>query len=318
MSQVVKVEKNRVELLEGAIEDYRRFYQSDSAFEKAMLLLRHQFRSFYFVDTPIWRVLARKRNLDKRVAPDFWLTGAIRSGTSSLSNYIFQHPSVVLPLSKELSTIMYQQYYFKAQFPKKLQVEKVRQHTGKALTGHATPSAPATNMIYFNKKLNPDMKLIVILRDPVERTISHWRWDLMKTGNLRKDPLWKYMPDFEQSMRIEMKEVKEMGCGFSLPNGSSSYLRHSIYGPSLELMMKEMGRENIYLVEAQDFFINTNEVVNGVYDFLGLPQCTPVPVKETNHSPPFDISEEIKQELASFFQPFNEKLYELVGKDFNW
>ena len=320
MSQEILVEKNRITALENAIEEYRRFYQSDSAFEKAVLLFKHQLRSFYFVEAPSWRILLRKFGVDKRAAPDFWLTGAVRSGTSTLSNYIFQHPCVALPLSKELSLAMYTLDFFRAQLPLDEELNKVRKEFGVAMTGHATPSAPASNMIYFNKKMNPAMKVVVILRNPVDRVISHWRWDLMRTENLLKDPLWKCMPGFEESMRIEINGLKEGSSGFLLSSGSggTSYLRHSIYGPSLDLMIKEMGRENIYVVEAQDFFINTNEVVNGVYDFLGLPECKPILVKETNHSPPLDVSEGLKQELADFFKPFNEKLYELVGKDFSW
>jgi hypothetical protein len=320
MSEMIKADPIRIKKVSKPIADYRKFFTSKNMLYRSVKLVEHQFRSYYFVDAPPWRVNRRKKGLANRVAPGFCSTGAVRSGTSALSNYIFQHPAVVLPLSKELSMRFFALDYLQAQFPIQIEMQKAKEQFGTSITGHGTPFSPAGNMIYFNKKLNPNMKTVVILRDPVERVISHWRWDVMKSDILRSDPLWKCMPGFEESMRIEMREIAEGGCGFQLNSGSggTSYLRHSIYAPFLEIIFGEFGRENVYLVEANDFFTNRNEVLAGVYEFLDLPPYEPVEIKEKNASPAMDVSKELKEELRDFFKLYNEALYKLIDRKFDW
>lgn len=311
---------NRLKIMEEPVTDYRAFYAAESAWRKAAMLVKHQFRPFYFVVPPLWRVNLRKWKLHERVAPDFCSTGAVRSGTSTLSNYIFQHPCVVLPLAKELSASRLKLTHLQAQFPKQRDLQRVKEKYGVAKTGHSSPFLPSATVTYFNKKLNPNLKTVVTLRNPVERVISHWRWDLMKTRNLRKDALWKTMPGFESALRQEMASVAEGGCGFQLysGSGSTSYLRHSIYLPFLKLLIQEMGRENVCIINADDFFLDPNYHIAKVYEFLNLPPYTPETVTEVNPSPKITVSDEIRQELQDFFLPFNESLYEYLGQDFCW
>ncbi len=158
------------------------------------------------------------------------------------------------------------------------------------------------------------------MRNPVERTISHWCWDLMRMKNTRKDALWRFMPDFEQSMKIEMREVPMGGTGFQTfsGTGSTSYIRHSIYAPFLELMQTEMGADNVHVVIAEEFFKSTHTEAQKVYDFLGLPPYSPVDIKETNAYPRIEVSPAFRQELREFFQPYNQQLAQLIGRKLPW
>lgn len=311
---------NRLKMMEEPVTDYRQFYAAESPWRKAGMLLKHQFRPFYFVVPPLWRVNLRKLQLNERVVPDFCSTGAVRSGTSTLSNYIFQHPCVVLPLAKELSASRLSLSHLRAQFPTQSELEEVRAKYGVAKTGHSSPFLPSATVTYFNKRLNKDLKTVVTLRNPVQRVISHWRWDLMKTKNLRRDKLWQHMPDFEQAMRQEMQSIPEGGCGFQLysGSGSTSYLRHSIYLPFLKLLIKEMGRDNVCIINADEFFLDPNFHIARVYEFLELPAYTPETVTEINPSPQLTVTSEIRQELSEFFRPYNESLYDYLGEDFGW
>lgn len=310
----------RIELLEKSVADFRLFFETGSGAKKAAQMLKHQFRSYYFVLPPAWRIALRSLNWQKRVAPDLISTGAIRSGTSTMSNYILQHPCIVLPLSKEMGTLVPKRSFAIAQFPTMKEMEKVRSKYGVAKTINCTPISPSISWPYWGKAVNPNQKIVVVLRNPVDRTISHWRWNKMLTRMFDQDPLWEHMPGFSESMRIEMEDFYKGGCGFHLFSGAggTSFLRHSVYTPFLKVVHNVFGKENVMTVNANDFFVDPVPHVKRVYEFLGLPDYEPVEIKETNPSPPADIDDSIKEELAEFFAPLNQELYELIGEDYNW
>src|SRR3954470_171545 len=77
--------------------------QSSTGLRRSWLELQWQFLPYYFTAPPSWRVHLRKLSSASRVSPDFLALGAVRSGTTTLADYIMQHRCVVLPLAKELS-----------------------------------------------------------------------------------------------------------------------------------------------------------------------------------------------------------------------
>lgn len=318
----IKIEPDlaRIKKLESAVEDFRLFFESQGGWARTKHIFRHQFRDYYFVLAPMWRVLLRSRNWQKRMLPGFTSTGAIRSGTSAMSNYLLQHPAVVLPLTKELATHLPRESFVRAQFPLEKEAIKVREKYGVAMTADCTPISPSISWIYWGKALNPNMRVVLMMRDPVDRVISHWRWNKMLAGLFSKDPLWRLLPDFSEAMRIEMRDFSRGGCGFHLFSGAggTSYLRHSVYLPFVRVLYEQVGRDNVKIVNANAFFKDPAKHAREVYDFVGLPDYEPVEIKETNPSPPMDIDDTIRDELAAFFKPLNEELYDFVGQDFNW
>jgi len=311
----------RIRTLQGPYEDYHKFIDSRTGIgERIRLFVRHQFRSYYFMLPPLYKMAWRSLSWEKRMVPDFTSIGSVRSGTSSLSNYILQHPAVLLPLVKEIAPPVPTMAFVRGHFPKKTEALKVKEKYGIAMTGICTPSVPNPNFLYMTKAVNPNIKTVVILRDPVDRVISMWRWNQYIMGTVKDNPLWACMPDFKEAMRFEFRELRENGCGLLANSGAgkSSYLRHSIYLPYLMNLYDHFPADRILVINANDFFADAVTVAKSVYRFLGLPDYEPVEVEETNASPPLDLDEEIKQELIEFFRPYNEKLYTFMGKDLGW
>lgn len=311
----------RIRTLEGPYEDYHRFIDTRTGMaERIRLFVRHQFRSYYFMLPPMYKMAWRSLSWQQRMLPDFTSIGSVRSGTSALSNYILQHPAVVLPLVKEIAPPVPTMAFVRGHFPKQSEGEKVRARYGVALTGICTPSIPNANFMYMTKAVNPNIKTVVILRDPVDRVISMWRWNEYIMGTVKDNPLWDCMPDFKEAMRFEFRELAENGCGLLANSGAgkASFLRHSIYTPYLMNLFEHFPRENILIVNASDFFADATKVAREVYAFLGLPDYEPVEVKETNASPPLEVDEEIHRELVEFFKPYNERLYTFLDRDMGW
>ena len=313
------VDHQRIAMMEKNIADIHSWFTSDGK-GKAKILFKHQFKKHYFILPPSYKILWRMRSADKRMVPEFSSTGVIRSGTSSLSNYILQHPCVAMPLSKELGALSPRLNAVKAQFPLIKEGELIKQRLGHVTTGDCTPIMPGLTQLYWMKAVNPDMKYVITLRNPVARTISHYQWHSMIADVFKDDPLWSQMPNGEAILRDEIQGFNEGHLGYISLAGAANtgFVRQSLYLPFLKKLFQEVPKENIHIISAEEMFSDTAKVIAGVYDFLGLPGYTPVDIKETNPSKPLAMSDELKQELAEFFKPHNEALYEFLGRDFNW
>ena len=316
----LQVDPERIKTLEEALQAFHVFFSDISGGARALEMFKHQFREYYFVLPPAIRVAWRSLSANKRVLPDFTSTGAIRSGTSNLSNYILQHPCIALPLTKELSTVMPKESFIKAQFPKQKEMDALAERYGVAKTGNCSPVLPSISWIYWGKALNPDMKFVIMLRNPVDRLFSHWRWNKMITRIFDKDPVWKEMPDFEQAMRLEMQDFANGGCGFHLFSGAglSGFLRHSVYLPFLKVFNEVFDKDQLMIVNADEFFLDPIKHVKEVYAFLGLPECEPIKVNEKNAAPPMQLDPAFREELVAFYEPLNQQLYDYLDRDFGW
>jgi hypothetical protein len=143
--------------------------------------------------------MIRKSTAFLRVLPNYLIIGAQKAGTSSLFNYLSMHPQVKNSYKKEVH--YFDKNYdkpinwYKQYFPFKFGVND------KTMIGEATP-----NYLYHPfvagriKKTIPDVKMIVLLRNPVERVISQYFQAVRK--NNEKRPLMQSLLEEEQEEKI--------------------------------------------------------------------------------------------------------------------
>ena len=169
---------------------------------------------------------------------------------------------------------------------------------------------------------NPEnCKVIVILRNPVERTFAHWRWDSALLKNIKTDPLWKEFPDFDGAMDIELDYISQGAGGItaSAGAGGAGYIQHSIYLPFLKVLNQFYPKENTLILKSEDFFKNPTEIAKQAYEFLELPEYQPIRTEVKNEGPVKEVmSEETREKLNAFFKTRNEVLYEYIGRDMAW
>jgi len=131
--------------------------------------------------------------------PNFFIIGSMKSGTSTLYEYFVEHPDIFMPAVKEPS------YFVDRTTLKQIWPEMERQGFWRgeelylalfegAREGQAVGEA-STNYSKFPRikgvperihAFNPDARIIYVMRDPVERTISHY-WHNVRTGAERRD-----------------------------------------------------------------------------------------------------------------------------------
>ena len=252
-----------------------------------------------------------------RSVPDYFIIGTPRGGTSSMYNYLIQHPNVVPPVKKEIqyfTDLKYSKHYFfwyKANFPTKMK-------KGSKLTGDGNP-----NTIFHPlaprrvKKHLPKIKLISLLRNPIDRAFSAWNLQVKKGINDLS---------FEDSLELEKCEYSDIrekifrDKKFNAPN----YLRHAflqkgIYVDQLEEWFKYFPKNQMLIIKSEDFITETNQILSQVFDFLGLSQFD-IQTKKKWHTGTYKqkMNPETRKRLIEYFKPHNERLSELLDRDFGW
>lgn len=290
----------------------RRFY----------LIWRRKTLRYYFVRPPLSRVLLRAALSGDRMTPAFASLGAVRSGTSLLADYLLQHPCVLLPLAKEIGLRFPTKRLFVAQFPTRRAQRRIeaKYGSGRAMTGYCAPMMPYLTFSHFAVELAPEVRFILLLRDPVERTFAHWRWDQVLLSRVRRDPLWRRFPDFSECVQLELEAMRSHGAGMVPASGvgAGGYIQHSIYLPFINNLLRFFDRDKMLIINSRDFFADPSRVAKLAYQFLGLPDYEPVAMPVKNAAPAGTMTEETRQALRDFFDPLNRELYQVLGCDLGW
>lgn len=263
----------------------------------------------------LWRVLTGP----VRVLPDFIIIGAGKSGTSSLYNYLIQHPNIYSAKIKEVNYFIRKwTKWYRPNFPTIFQKFYVKKLLKKPfLTGEASPFYllhPNVPKKVYEKI--PDVKLIIILRDPVDRAFSQYnQWKNTDFENLT----------FEEAIKTEKIKTREEWQNYtdeeipdSRKNVKYSYLEGGLYFEQIKRWLDVFPRNQILILKAEDFFSFPSKISSEVFEFLGAPPFEVDSTKKFNVGQYSQIEPNTEKSLRIFFQPYNKKLYELLGKDFQW
>ena len=264
--------------------------------------------------------------------PDFLVIGLFKCGTTSFYSYLTAHPQILPAVTKELryfsqSSIEDIDYYL-SHFP--------AISDKNYLTGETTPDYLACPTI-AKQILNwfPNIKLVVLLRNPVDRTVSsfyhgnrfaykYFKKSLKDIYSIDMNIVQERVAQLPESMRMgkseridywmSMREIYLDNLDFEI----SGHITSSLYIYYLREWFKVFPKEQFLIIKSEDLFINPAATMKQAYDFLGLPDHTlpKYPNRNPNKYPP--ISPNLRQQLTEFFQPYNQELEEYLGRKFNW
>lgn len=268
----------------------------------------------YFAAPPPWRLRLRRISRN-RTLPDFFMVGPYKAGTSDLAVSMMTHPNVIPPLSKEFWERDPEQW--RVYYPTEAQKTAHAQHHGISLSPYFTPALHHMEVPYTFSRLRPDTKVVITLRDPVERFVSHWKWEVFLAGRCVASSL-PFLSTFSAYVDRSLAVFP------NLPMFSSvllSGISASIYWEAVRWWMECFGSENVLVLDVGDYFRDRNALLHKVQDFVGLPRVTiPAYTRRANENPlrfppPDDVS---IAKLRRFFEPHNEKLWQVIGKEFEW
>lgn len=268
--------------------------------------------------TYFWNVSTRHL----RVLPDFIIVGAQKCGTGTFYNNLVEHPSVIPAFVKEVhffnNNFQKGAHWYKAHFPLSPYKYYITHMCKRAfLTGEATPGyifhPHAPRRI---SEIIPKVKIIVLVRNPVDRAYSHYHHEVRK----RRETL-----SFEDAIRMEEERLRgEFGKIMEDENYTSfnyfhySYLLKGIYVDQLKRLSNFFNKEQILILKSEDFFHDHQAVFDRVLKFLNLPNWQFKDFRKCNvgHYPKINIT--TRRQLLDYFEPHNRRLYEYLGINFGW
>lgn len=258
-----------------------------------------------------------------RLLPDFVIIGAAKGGTTSLYGWLSEHPFVAPASQKEVHYFDYNSYrgldWYRRHFPlARDRAQFAAEHGRPFLTGEASPSYMSHDWAPERlARALPRAKLLVTLRNPVERAYSQFQMS-RREG---EEPLESFIEAVEaEAARLapELARTKVDRRYNSWPIGCWSYLLRSRYAEQLARWFEFFGREQFHVLTLEDLASDQQQAMDRVHEFLGLPGYRYADLKPL-HTASYDaIPAEARAKLSEYFRPHNERLYELLGVNLGW
>jgi hypothetical protein len=83
--------------------------------------------------------------------------------------------------------------------------------------------------------------------------------------------------------------------------------------------MEVFPKEQFLIIQSEEFFKNPSKIYNDVLEFLGL---IPFSIGEFKIKGKVNknrnIDDDFRNELVEYFKPHNKRLYDFLGKSFDW
>jgi len=249
-----------------------------------------------------------------RVLPDFFIIGAVRSGTTSMYHYLDEHPSIVKSAYDELGffddNFRLGWAWYRTLFPTNITKRIVKRKTGNFLTFDDTPFYVYNEDVAKKiKNYFPKTKLIIILRNPIDRAYSNYHLGV-RMGDEKRT--------FDQAIDEEIQKIAKYNEIEMDDYISQSYLGRGIYAKQLEIWLKYFPAAVIKILESDRFSNNTEETMNEVFEFLDLPDHNIRNLEKKNVAEYPPMKTETRQKLCDFFSEYNEKLYDMLNVRYDW
>jgi Sulfotransferase family len=185
--------------------------------------------------------------------PTFFIIGAPKCGTTSLHSYLGQHPEVGMSLRKETHYMVgSENIVYPAQRVDSLEEYERLFDSTLAVRGEASPSYAehprhkgAPERI---RDLVPDAKLIYLVRDPIERGVSHYQHRVSMEGERRSFP-------------------DALG---DLSDISSPYICAGLYGSQLDRYLRHFPQDRILVIDQVDLLTDRRAALREIFSFLSV------------------------------------------------
>jgi hypothetical protein len=181
---------------------------------------------------------------DNMIKVNFMIIGAARSATTSLCNILATHPDVCFSSIKE------PQFFSNDNW--RDHIEQYHALFKKTASVYGEGSTNYTKYPFFNVSIpadiyeyNPDMKFIYMMRHPVDRMVSHYKF-AVERGYTNKE------------IDLEL-------------NSNEIYIETSKYYSQIKRYIDQFGKDNIKLVLFNDFINDQKKIMQEVVDFIGIP-----------------------------------------------
>ncbi|GII52916.1 deacetylase sulfotransferase [Planotetraspora thailandica] len=260
-----------------------------------------------------------------RVLPSFLIVGAQRCGTTSLYRALSAHPLMIKPVLRKGVHYFDVGYdhgmaWYQAHFPLKATAQRLQRRYGhRPLAFESSPyylfHPLAAARIAWNL---PGVKLIVLVRDPVERAVSAHAHELAR--GFETEPSFERALDMEDArLAGEVERLREAPSYLSHAHRHHAYVTRGRYAEQLDRLRLLVGRDRILVLDSGAFFRDPEPAYDRVLEFLGLPRLGD-PVFEVHNARPriSEVPASVRKRLSEHFERWDALLQPWLGAEPSW
>jgi hypothetical protein len=265
----------------------------------------------------------------RRLLPSFLICGGQRCGTTSLYRALAAHPVVlkaVLHKGVHYFDIGYDRgiRWYRGHFATYGQAARTERLYG--IPAQTFESSPY--YMYHPHAVGriardlPDVRLVVLVRDPVERAYSHHAHEVARG--------FESEADFARALALEpgrlrgvFERLQADPRHYSFEHQHHAYRGRGEYVTYLQRMADLIGRDRLHVVDCAEFFADPVPVYDSVLTFLGLPRPDELGVEyphfeRHNAAPRTPMGSWLREELRAYFEPFDARLGRWLGREPSW
>ena len=268
-------------------------------------------------------VTAGRLSSGLRVLPGFLIVGGQRCGTTSMYRALAQHPLIQKPVwhkGVHYFDLHYERGlgWYRAHFPLRASAGRIERALGRP------PLAFESSPYYMHHPLAPGriardlpgVKLIVLVRDPVERAASAHAHELAR--GFEDEPFERALALEPQRLEGEEDRMRADPAYRSRALQHQAYVTRGQYADQLDRLAALVGRERLLVLDSGEFFTAPAAVYDRVLAFLELPQCGSTVFERHNARPRPDIPKGTRDRLSAHFEPYDARLIPWLAAVPSW
>lgn len=258
-----------------------------------------------------------------RMSPSFMVIGAQRCGTTTLFKSLAEHPQVVRP-PVEKGTDYYTLHHdrgldwYRGHFPL-TRVADILTHAD------TEPVAFEACTYYLFHPLAiprlaadfPDLRLVVMLRDPVPRAWSAYKHEFARGFETEAD-FGRALDLEEARLDGEIERILAEPAYVSFSHRHHAYVTRGEYVDQLERVFAHFPREQVHVLDSEAFFAEPAREFANLLAFLGLRQWRPQRFEQHNARPSAPMPETIRSRLERHYAPYDVRLSALLDRTPTW
>lgn len=248
--------------------------------------------------------------LKKTKLPDFLIIGAQKGGTTSLFDHLVKHPKI--EMSPNFIDGRFFHYYSQKEvhffnsnffFKKGIRWYKSNFNNNKKLQGEKTPNYISDFRAHERmSKVVPDAKLILILRNPIDRAFSAYNhqkqqgvcWD--KIIDIQKQ-------DFNEIISLNTENLIR-----------TNLIKRGFYVDQIENLYKYFKPEQVLILISEHMKKDPQVIYNKIFEFLGI-ESIKIEHKPNIHKREYQetMSIDSRKKLEEIYKSYNDRLFKLLG-----
>jgi len=258
-----------------------------------------------------------------RILPDFLIIGGQRCGSTFFYNCLKQHPNIKTTLRRKEIHFFDNNFHkgifwYKSYFPT-IPSKYFNKYlfNQEVITGEASPYYLLHPLVPSRvHSIIPNAKLIILLRNPIDRAYSHYNQQYRKSTETHS---FRKAIDLEKErIEGEIKKILNDEFHYSHLLRNYSYLTRGIYINLIKNWREYFPKNQFLIIKSEELFKNPKNILAKTFKFLDLPNYENITFKRANQGKYPKMDSRIRIELTEYFRPYNQQLYDYLGINFNW